>query len=98
MPDGLLLSCPTGVIGHPGSFFSGEDGFPLKTGGNDKKGTAGRAGGAAASLCHARRVLSGIQSLFSFPGEDGFPLKTGGNDKREEAGMTREAAAGSMEA
>ena len=33
-----------------------------------------------ASSCHARRVLSGIQSLF-FPGEDGFPLKTCGNDK-----------------
>ena len=51
-----------------------------------------------ASSCHARRVLSGIQGLFSSPGEDGFPLKTGGKDKREEAGMTREAAAGSMEA
>ena len=37
-----------------------------------------------ASSCHARRVLSGIQNLFSFPGEDGFPLKTGGNDKKEE--------------
>ena len=45
MPDSLLLSCPTVVIGHPGSFlFSSEDGFPLKTCGNDRRGLAGRTG------------------------------------------------------
>ena len=52
-PQGLLLSCPTVFIGHPVSFLprhpvrpvmpappwiSSEDGFPLKTCGNDRKG------------------------------------------------------------
>ena len=47
MPAGLLLSCPTVVIGHPASFlFSPEDGFPIKDVGNDKRGRREGQGGS----------------------------------------------------
>ncbi len=90
MPAGLPLSCPPAGIGHPQSFLL----FPLKMDSRLKPAGMTREGGL--SLCHARRLLSGIQRRFSFPNEDGFPLTTCGNDKGCLAGMTRGPASPSV--
>ena len=55
------------------------------------------AEGAAASLCHARWLLSGIQGLFSFPVETRGRKREGrkgidGKDRRGTAGMAEGAA------
>ena len=108
-PQGLLLSCPTVVIGHPVSFLfpssgtscharppwiSSEDGFPLKTCGNDRRGNGKDGRGSLSPVMpdgfyRASSVLSSPASRTPcharppwISSEDGFPLKTCGNDRR----------------
>ena len=98
MDSRLKLAGMTGRAAGRMEEGGGKDGRGRREG---RKGEAGgtegatrMTGEAGLSLCHARRFLSGIQGLFSFPGEDGFPLETCGNDRRGTCGNNRRGDSG----